>query len=388
MSIQYEKSARIRLSIVAFAFFMATMLIQTDDSSVGTIVAFLCLSSMILFALVENGGNLRISRISVSLLLFLLLVCVVTIAKTTQSFRLPRLILQVIACLFMLTIEKVNRREEVFLIGVYIISTTVYSALLPFSILSPGAKTHGNILFLGTSFDPNFIGLPFAFASALELYFLINRKHRPLVFLGLLISYFASAFIVILSASRGSAFSFVLSNLTVLFLYLTRKNKSALKKAFVLTVVLIAGALMVFFFQEKFSNAFARIITIGQRGSDNGRFELWQKGFDTWKENWLFGGGFFANYQRFGRAVHNTYIEVLSETGILGVALLCPNVFRAVKKCLLINRYMFGALVALLIQIVFLDALDNRVLWVVFCWTAVLPEQKDAKEQAVVADYP
>ena len=274
-----------------------------------------------------------------------------------------------------------NGTVRISLIGAYIVSATIYSLFLIYSVFSFGYKVHGDFVFLGTNFDPNFMGLPFSVASALELYFLINKRHRLGTLIALIFCYVSSVFIVVLSASRGSALSFVLSNLIVLFLYLTRKNKSVLKKIVVLTLVVVAGFLMVFFFYEKFGNAFARILTIGQAGSDNGRFELWQSGIETWKSNWLIGGGFYANFERFGKAVHNTYIEVLSESGIVGFILLFPYLIRAFKKCLLYNRYMFGALVALLIQIAFLDALDNRVLWVVFCWIAVLPGRNDVPEQ-------
>ena len=227
-------------------------------------------------------------------------------------------------------------------------------------------------------------GVSFAFASALELNLLIWKKRRLPAFLALLIGYVSSVLIVIVSASRGSALSLIISNMIILVLYLTRNNKSIPKRLFVLLLCVVAGYLMITFFHDKFNNAFSRILTIGQAGSDNGRLELWRNGIDIWKNNWLVGGGFYSNYQKFGRAVHNTYIEVLSETGLVGVFLLCPYLFRAIKKSLFFNRYMFGALIALLIQIVFLDALDNRVLWVVFCWIAVLPNRKDVSEQAVV----
>ena len=79
-------------------------------------------------------------------------------------------------------------------------------------------------------------------------------------------------------------------------------------------------------FKERILDLFESYINQGT--NDNGRFYLWALAWDQFMENKLFGGGFFAfGNEMTGLTInimptmaHNTILEILSSTGIVGIS--------------------------------------------------------------------
>lgn len=66
-----------------------------------------------------------------------------------------------------------------------------------------------------------------------------------------------------------------------------------------------------------------RIFGIGGAVNEGatGRFDLWRQAIDMWFDSPIFGNGMSAFYDRYHGAAHNTYLQVLAETGVVGFAL-------------------------------------------------------------------
>lgn len=65
-----------------------------------------------------------------------------------------------------------------------------------------------------------------------------------------------------------------------------------------------------------------RIFGIGDavNGGATGRFALWKQAVGMWLDSPIFGHGMSAFYDRYQGAVHNSYLQVLAETGVVGFA--------------------------------------------------------------------
>lgn len=76
-----------------------------------------------------------------------------------------------------------------------------------------------------------------------------------------------------------------------------------------------------------------RIFGIGgavQEGA-TGRFDLWEQAIDMWLESPVFGSGMSSFYDRYHGAVHNSYLQVLAETGLVGFLLYLMVIVTAVR---------------------------------------------------------
>jgi len=76
-----------------------------------------------------------------------------------------------------------------------------------------------------------------------------------------------------------------------------------------------------------------RIFGIGGAVNEGatGRFDLWRQAIDMWFDSPIFGNGMSAFYDRYHGAAHNTYLQVLAETGLLGFALYCTVIAVAIR---------------------------------------------------------
>lgn len=64
----------------------------------------------------------------------------------------------------------------------------------------------------------------------------------------------------------------------------------------------------------------------------NGRFGLWEIAWNTFKDNLVLGSGFKSIYATKGLDVHNTYLQILAEAGIIGFAFFALAIISVLSK--------------------------------------------------------
>ena len=144
--------------------------------------------------------------------------------------------------------------------------------------------------------------------------------------------------------------------------------------------------------------AWERVSDISGGGTGTGRSELWATAWQMWQDHPLVGVGLEAfrdNASSYVRelgpiefasflveqpkVVHNTYLQLLAETGILGLALYLVVIFSSIRlawraallferigdlSMATLSRAVIGALVAMLAGITFISAASDRRLWI------------------------
>lgn len=377
MELTYEKKEKIRTPIKWFAVFMSLMLFQTSYMRLGTITAFVSLFLVIIFALMRGDISLSYFRLSVSsVILIAFLVCTFTITLFHGSLpgNFSRYAAQIVLCVVLIAMPSVNDREKDFLETVFILASVVYAILIIISCyrLAGQRYYHGSIVLFNTELDPNFVGIPLVAASVLVLNKILCKSKRILN----IIFYIILAIAIVYTASRGNMLSFVISNALLFFIYMTKDNVALHIK--IVWIIFIAVA--IFYLSNYLSvllpEQWERMFMYGD-GSDNGRFELWKRAVGTWKMHPFFGNGLGSMYRIYGKATHNTYFQLLSETGLLGILLFVAFLINLLKKTFKFDKVYFCLLLGCLLQITFLDALDNRCLWIIVCWVALLPKNKE-----------
>lgn len=166
--------------------------------------------------------------------------------------------------------------------------------------------------------EPNYLSadLIYPFAISLGL-FSANRSWNKLFWLILAGMISVS---VIGTYSRSGFISIV----SVLFIFIILGNKRAIIPSVFVGAVLLAVVISI-------PQLHDRIFSIEKEvsGSGSGRFYLWKTALDMWLSSPIIGNGLYAYYESHG-AAHNTYLQLLAETGLIGTLLFLSVVLIAI----------------------------------------------------------
>ena len=162
------------------------------------------------------------------------------------------------------------------------------------------------------------VGGMLAFLLPVSFYFAASHKHGWIAYLFGLFEFFC----ILLSQSRG-ALLFGAAALSLCLLYLMCKGENR-KKNRIYTLCLVGvGLIGVILLRDKLLGLLNNFLEFGF--ADNGRFEIWQIGWNHFLENPLFGSGFYDSYTtvEWERGFdpylyHNTLIQLLGACGMVG----------------------------------------------------------------------
>ena len=363
---------KVRMPIIWFSLFMALMLFQTSYMRLGTITAFFTLSMSVLSAFACKDTTLshfRFPLISKCILLFITLTVCITLASGNLPNYFVRFVAQIILFLVLATLT-LNFKETKYLRNVFIFAAFVYAILTINSCIKAGSAryVHSAILLFNTKIDPNFIGIPFVAASAFVLDGLLTKNKKILN----LFVYTVIVVAIVYTASKSNFLCLLISNLLVIYSFIYKHNIKLGVRLISLIVILFIIFYGMNFLSVKYSDQWARMIGFSQN-SDNGRIILWERAVSVFYESPLFGKGLGYMTLTYGKATHNTYLQLLCETGLFGCGLFAVVCFTLIRKLYSFDKTYLIIFITILIQITFLDALDNRCLWIVLCWFNILP---------------
>lgn len=249
----------------------------------------------------------------------------ILIANNPQSIMASVVTLWLSIISYFILVMMVRDIKTLNLATMAFIAGGVMSILHPFVL--GGGSAGGDILerFGGLWGDQNEFAAMLLVLIPLSLVLFLNMKHR-LVRLLLLGCFVILLVGLLLTYSRGGYLSFGVMIMLAMFKFVSGKNRLKIL-AISVPCLIIASAIFYFTFAEEF---IARMETlrflesresVRSEGSLNLRyqyyFEIAPKMF---AEHPVFGVGFrgFMQHNPYGQITHNTYLEVLTGTGILG----------------------------------------------------------------------
>ena len=168
------------------------------------------------------------------------------------------------------------------------------------------------------------IGAYLALLLPAPFYFATTDQKRPALWFVLGVLVFGG---ILLSGSRGALlFGALTFLLCLLLMFFKAENKRQTRVC--LLVVCLLGALALLLLHEKL---FALLsVYLNQGFSDNGRFALWKTAWESFLQAPVFGAGFYdiplkvdwvGDVVLFPHTCHNTVLQLLSATGIVGLGL-------------------------------------------------------------------
>ena len=151
----------------------------------------------------------------------------------------------------------------------------------------------------------------FLILSTFATWFYINSQRYKNVYLLFL---FLAFFAVLLDAGRSVTLAYTAFIIIVAVYYNT------VRLPLILTYIASWLAYLTITYAANFGSASLSII----RESSSGRIELWVNGLQCWTQQPIIGCGFYQleQYPHLSAHPHNIFIQVLTETGIIGFGLL------------------------------------------------------------------
>jgi len=111
----------------------------------------------------------------------------------------------------------------------------------------------------------------------------------------------------------------------------------SLNKIVVGIALLVVGGIFIYWLITKSSAlqiVLGKISKLDAKGDvSNGRFEIWAFAWKIFMEHPIFGNGLKSIYKLQGIDVHNTYIQILSETGIVGTLFFGGGLLNILSCC-------------------------------------------------------
>lgn len=361
------------------------------------------LLAFVFLLITHNFHTRKILAYEKSWLLFMIVCCGSILHFTYFESNLRYIIGFAAILLYYFTISNLLRlismkevEESISKVGIVIcIITLIYYCM---GVVRAGFNFHGNgIEYFGLLIDrnsPRLISLisndPNITALYMTLFLFIYIKGFSNNFrnkLGTLLT----IVIIVLTFSRGAylalAAAFILRFIFSKGKTIGYKLKIALRCLIVVAIiVLISEMVGNFNVIDIITSRFESATT----DNGSGRMVLWQNAIKTFENNMLFGIGINSsleyNYIRYGTTnyVHNTYLEVLSETGIIGtipyIVFIIGILIYAVKVYKKDSQYdyLLWIFIALLFQMIFLSVLLNEMFYTcVAILTATFLEHSD-----------
>jgi O-antigen ligase len=319
--------------------------------------------------------------------------------------------------IFAVSLVLVPRLDYRLLMRVFAVSVCISA----FFALITGSATSLEERTAGLATDPNYFALLLCVAMPMSFYLMVNDKH---FFLKLVWSLAILILLVALMKSFSRAAFLILGMIFLLGVMHHRDRLRHLQpRHFGWLLLTIAIGLPVFFVvvPEEYVDRILSLTNIGAGASEDRslgrRTSYIVVGLDTLKAHPLIGTGpgtfpiYFANTgfasafsfsssdPELYRRAHNTYLEVLSETGILGflmfitiVGIGLRNFYVARQRFALNNQlqayeitsHFALSFLALCMFLLFLSATNHKYLWLLLAVSHVLRSVSEDKEYKII----
>lgn len=224
-----------------------------------------------------------------------------------------------------------------------------------------GNETRQVLTLFGADIDPNNLAALYLVAVTLSL---INILHKRKNLLINLVIFFINTYMIAMTGSRGGMVSYIL----VLFSFAILSNKSKIKlnNTFfkVILFILIIALVYIIFRNYLPSDIFNRLFDFDEYSGGSNRDIIWKNTFDLFKQYPLFGAGWGSHYGYNGiyMAVHNTFLLVLTEVGMIGFVLFfAPILWGVIKSLKLKIPHSIIILISAFGPAFFVDALNKRL---------------------------
>lgn len=216
----------------------------------------------------------------------------------------------------------------------------------------------------------NFVSI-YEYLGLLAMLYVCRKNKKIYLWIGTGIIIFD---LVLMKSS--SVFLGLLGAIMIWFLKKMDINSKKLYKLIVLALtMIICTTIAIISTPKAIDNKYVNMIQSVRASNDYTRTLIWEEAMGLARENIIFGIGpdnFRDSRTKYMFPTHNDYIKVLTETGLLGLTGFLFFILASIRYTINIydkevRRYIFSALLGLLIFILFHGYINYVVFWIAFC---------------------
>lgn len=218
------------------------------------------------------------------------------------------------------------------------------------------------LVLFGQEIDPNNQAMLSLVGVSISFYYLIyERKYIICSIVALSVNIMA----IFMTGSRGG---FVSVLVITLFIIIFNKGclSSNIKKLFILTGIL----LLAIFLLENYipQETYHRLVDMDTYEGGSKRIDIWTNGIQLLSENVniVFGAGWgdYYGYNGVFAAMHNTFLAMLCDVGLLGVLIFFVPIVSKIVWCIRNKEFMpVMLIIAAFVPCFFIEAINKRIFW-------------------------
>ncbi|MGN0818807.1 MAG: O-antigen ligase family protein [Christensenellaceae bacterium] len=289
-----------------------------------------------------------------------------------------------VALLVVLTSQQFDRRILRNIVNTMWISSFIIS----FLAMIFGQSYHGVVetrqvlVLFGQEVDPNNQAAFALVGISIAVYFLFYEKKYKLP---AIITLFVNTVSMFMTGSRGGLVSMFA---ILIFVILFNKTNSSISSIFKKLAIFAGVIFVIYFVLKNFipPNITDRLFDIGGYEGGSERTTIWKNALKLLQEDWnlIFGAGWgdYFGYNGFYNAMHNTYLAMLCDVGIIGFVLFFMPIVQKTLHCIKYKEYLpVMLLIAGFFPCFFLDAINKRFFWNVIIFMLIFVIDNNPQEK-------
>ena len=346
--------------VYVLGLFFSLVVFNTTHMQLGTIL-LLFLMGVFVILVIKVKRKLKIRPYKVCFLLIALVLLLSTAFNAGQDYRAIFKVFTLAFFYMVATSIDYSDTEIRFFTRMIVYTYLLYALYLLFGTEKNEYYSRQTLFIFGSELDPNIVAAVFILPIVLLLYNIIYEKKYRVINIGLLFLFILA---VIITGSRGGFVGMLASVSVLIFAFLSDKRIKLAYKIAAIVLIIFALFEVYKYLMEAYGDYLTRSLSFtGDTGGGDGRTAIWAERLFLLTESPLLGCGMiFDNGLWHGWANHNTYIQVLYSSGLIGLTLFIIPLVIIYKRSN--HKFIMLALFfSVFIPIFFLDTLDNRLLW-------------------------
>lgn len=358
-------------------------------------IAILIAAMVFMYFVCNHSQRIHIGKVQICIILWAALETTSILWTSFYTNTNSRVVtyLMIAMLVLMLSIFPFDSNELTNVIRAYAIGCIILAVLLLFTgKMDGGYNSQGRLTIkvLNSYLDPNNLAAILLTGTFFCLSGIFKKeKLSPLPNIVFMVGFIIQVIAIFLTGSRGGLVALASGLLVYIFVKSKKKNRIFVVLTFLIGIIITYFLSMLLLPEELFN----RLFDFANYSGGTGRIEHWIEALKQVMKRPIFGNGIVGYFSFFKSlyggefAMHNSFLAVLFEVGIVGFTFFMVPILLGIYSSLKTKSAMLVAIiVSNMAAAFFLDALHTRYLWNAIIIVVVWYEIQKRKEKETLSE--